>query len=646
MSDFAKTVAFLAAAAMLALVVFITQPKLATTSDIFDDTGSAFYPEFLDAGKPTSLEILEFNSETASVSPFKVQFKDNRWTIPSHYDYPADAKDRLFKASGSLIGLKKDSIVSDKKSDHVALGVIDPLEKGATSTKGWGTRVTLRDKDNVVCDLIIGKTVEGKSGFRYVRVPGKDRVYAVKCDKVDLSVKFADWIDTDLLELGTIDMDAVTIKEYRVQDGDWLDRDKKFVLTKDKDNNWVLDGLKPTEETDKDKANSLTSGIADVKIVGVRPKPPGLTPNLRMIEGQLQAQEMISRGFYPTKSGEVVSNDGEAVIETRDGIVYTLRFGGIIAGKGDEVTAGTKDEKAIAPEKEKKDEKDAKKDEKAGKEEKAEEKKLDVQENRFLLVTVSFDKTKFPEIPDPPAEAKEAKPADAKDAKPAEPAKDSKEAKPAAKEEAKKDEKAEKEAKEKEAKDKEDEAKRKKEEVEAKRKDRDRKIKEGEEKAKALSDRYAKWYYVIPNTTFKNIRLTRTDLAKAKKEEKPADGKSDAVNVPIPPPPAPPKAEPKAEPKSQPKAEVKAEPKSEPKVEAKPEPKANAKPEPKTDAKPAAKEAPKAESKPSAPAEAKPKAEPKVEAKPKAEVKAEAKPKVETKVEAKPAEKPAAKTKA
>ena len=40
-------------------------------------------------------------------------------------------------------------------------------------------------------------------------------------------------------------------------------------------------GLPPDQELDSDKLRTLTDALADLKIVGVRPKPPGLTRDLK-----------------------------------------------------------------------------------------------------------------------------------------------------------------------------------------------------------------------------------------------------------------------------------------------------------------------------------------------------------------------------
>ena len=81
------------------------------------------------------------------------------------------------------------------------MGVIDPLDTKVTSLKGRGKRVTLKDeKGRVLADFIIGNAVPGQENQRYVRVPGQKRTYKVNVD-VDLSARFNDWIETNLLQL-------------------------------------------------------------------------------------------------------------------------------------------------------------------------------------------------------------------------------------------------------------------------------------------------------------------------------------------------------------------------------------------------------------------------------------------------------------
>ena len=68
------------------------------------------------------------------------------WSIPSHSDYPADAKEHMAQAATALLDLKILSVASNNAGDQELYGVVTPdpqkLRPGAT---GVGTRVTLKD---------------------------------------------------------------------------------------------------------------------------------------------------------------------------------------------------------------------------------------------------------------------------------------------------------------------------------------------------------------------------------------------------------------------------------------------------------------------------------------------------------------------
>ena len=111
----------------------------------FNDQGKPFFPDFKDPLACTDLEVVEFDPSTATASRFRVMFKDEKWVIPSHYNYPADAKDRLSKTAAAVMDLTKDTIRSDSAEDQEAMGVIDPLDAKVTTLQGRGKRITLRD---------------------------------------------------------------------------------------------------------------------------------------------------------------------------------------------------------------------------------------------------------------------------------------------------------------------------------------------------------------------------------------------------------------------------------------------------------------------------------------------------------------------
>src|SRR5207248_1458708 len=143
--------------------------------------------------------------------PFRVQVVDGQWSIPSHSNYPADGKDRLAKTAASVMDLKKDILASDNPKDQEEFGVGDPQDTGK---KGRGKRVKLYDAaGTILADFIFGKETKQGPEYRYVRVPDQKQTWAVKV-KPDISVKFEDWVETDLLKIGSASLRKVLIDRY------------------------------------------------------------------------------------------------------------------------------------------------------------------------------------------------------------------------------------------------------------------------------------------------------------------------------------------------------------------------------------------------------------------------------------------------
>jgi hypothetical protein len=488
MNELKKTSVFVAVAVLLsATAVLATRPRIATNPE-FKEQGELFFPTFKDPLTCTALEVIDYDPSTASAIPFKVALKDGKWAIPSHHDYPADAKDRLAKTASGVVDLKKDVIVSDRADQQEDFGVLDPLDTKTTSLKGRGKRVTLKNKSGeVLADFIIGKEVPGRTNQRYVRVPGQKRTYGVNVN-VELSTKFSDWIETNLLKLDSFKIRSVTFDNHKVdpEAGTFAQGEIFKIERKDGSAPWTLTTLAPEKqelpadmEVDSSKVTSLTSALADLKIVGVRPKPAGLTSELKATGdgkgirlSRASQVSLSSRGFYLTRDGRLLSNTGDVLPTTDEGIIYTLRFGEVTFATGDALTAGSEEEeksKAAAEGKKKAE---------------------GASENRYLFVTAEFDPTFLPPAPTPPkVEKDEELPAD-----------------PFART-----------TKEKADKEKED-----KEKYDRDKADHDRKVDDGKKRAKELTDRFAGWYYVVPGDAFRSVVLEKTALVK-KKGDKPAD---------------------------------------------------------------------------------------------------------------------------
>lgn len=369
MSEIAKTGIALGAAAALTAVAFFMKPG-EVRLDLFDDQGQEFFEGFTDGDAIAELEVTAFRPASSTIYAFSVKRDDKGvWKIPSHGSYPADAKDQMGKAAAMMIGLTKDAVVGDAKGRHADYGLIDPVAEGV-ETEGRGKRVKLKDKaGNVLADLIVGNEVEGKTGTYYCRLPEKKRIYKTKLNG-SVSTKFADWIETDLLKAQAYNIQKVVFDNYKI-DGNRIVPGEKLVLAKGADNKFAFDGVDATkEESNVEKATEIGNTLGEIKIVGVRAKPPGLTAALERANGRdvrTLSAYLQPLGFFLDGKGKLWSNEGDLVFETKSGVRYTLRFGELAAGKGDEVSAGIGgDPKAI--------------DEEAKKS----------ADNRYLMVTAEF----------------------------------------------------------------------------------------------------------------------------------------------------------------------------------------------------------------------------------------------------------------
>ncbi|MFQ5770646.1 MAG: DUF4340 domain-containing protein [bacterium] len=377
MNETKKTIIFGGVAIVLALFAFLTHLPKGSTPEAFVDKGELFFPDFTDPNVATTLEVIKFNEETGSAVPFKVTFKNGIWTIPSHHDYPADGKDRLAKTAAGVIQIRKDDFRSDNVADHEAFGVIDPLDETSTSLKGRGQRVTIKGaNDQILADFIIGKKVEGHDKFRFVRIPGQKRVYVARMN-IDISTKFSDWIESDLMKVNKDDIKQVILKDYSINERTGVVNQRDVLILDKKENEWHANKLSKGQEVDKTKMNDLLRAVDELSIVGVRPKPEGLSQSLKTVGNgvsinQRDVLSLQSKGYYFTRDGQLLSNEGELQTRTKDGVIYTLRFGEIVYGTGLAVTAGNDTSVTEGP-----------------------------GENRYLFITTEFDADEFPEPPKP-----------------------------------------------------------------------------------------------------------------------------------------------------------------------------------------------------------------------------------------------------
>ena len=327
MTETLKTACFLGGALALVVWAGVVQP-VRNTPKVFSDEGQAFYPDFKDPQAVKAIEVVDYDESTATARPLKVELRNKRWLIASNSDYPIDVGDRLVKTAAALMDLHKDQVKSDRPQDEAKFGVIDPLDQNEPSLQGRGKRITLRGaQNNVLADFVLGKPVEGKTGWRYIRVPGQKRTYAVKTD-ADPSARFADWVNAGLLRMPSANIRKVTIASYSVDESSGsLDQGDTVVLTQN-NGNWSS----PDGAVVESAAKAMAATLDGLKITGARAKPLEMAQDLRSGQMRLSvatAEALHRFGFLLSQSGRIFASDGEMSVEMANGVAYQIRFGDV-----------------------------------------------------------------------------------------------------------------------------------------------------------------------------------------------------------------------------------------------------------------------------------------------------------------------------
>ena len=343
MNETTKTLYFVMAAVVVAALAVAVDPSK-STPDVFNDVGEAFFAEFTDP-QARAIEVIDYDEATATATPLKVEFTEGKWVIPSHFGYPADAEERLATTAAALMELRKDRIVSNSVQDHADYAVVDPLDQEATSLAGRGKRVKILDSDsNTLADFIVGSEVDGRRGYRYLRVPGQNRTYEVKTE-ADVSARFQDWIETDLLKVSPFHLRRIQINRYTINERLGRIENRQQIILTQQDSKWRMRGREP----DSDAMGELTRALSDLRIVDVQPKPEGLSADLKARSGiqptMANFRSLQGKGFFPNPyTGQILSNEGELLVESKDGLRYTLRFGEVARGGSEPSSDGDQPE--------------------------------------------------------------------------------------------------------------------------------------------------------------------------------------------------------------------------------------------------------------------------------------------------------------
>ena len=576
MQELTKTTCFVVTAAVLGLAAvgnaWLSQPGTVSESDF---VGKEFYPDFVTTEAARSLEVSAIDPESGTLKRFSVESDGDLWRIPTHYDYPAEAAARIAQTSASVMGLKAEAIVGMGESEFEKFGVVDPLSDDLEDPETAGKRVSFLDENgDTLVDYIIGKEIEDAVPTRrdnefamqndvkdfYIRKAEDSQTFRVSLD-LDLSTKFSDWIDPDLLRINRPDVTQVSINNYKIEERGngafgmtqlFKDQgDQLLVSRASPTDGWDMVGLNPaTEEIQTDRVNEILGVLDEMVIVGVRPKfkfegkqlltaelAPADIEEFKTNRDKAAAayrslqKDLMEKGFNlggTQEQLELVSENGEIEFGTSKGLRYRLHVGGAAAGEDESIEIGSKNDADTKKETEPEESSD--------------------DPSRFVYVRVTFDEALLgdrpaePKLPELPVKPEGYKPAgeepDDKGEKPEAESKDKDEDEDEDKNaDATEEPEAEKPAVEERnpefvayevalsayetAKgEHEMNLTRHKQDNEA----FDEKIKEGKGLVDELNQRFGDWYYVISASNLSTIQSARTDLVKPVETAAPAGG--------------------------------------------------------------------------------------------------------------------------
>lgn len=616
MKETSKTIAFVVSALALTGLAGVTwQANRPQVISDFGSIGQPFFEDFTSNKQATNLEVVALDDK-GTRRRFQVRKQADVWTIPSHYDYPAEAAERLTNTASAVIGLKREALAGRNAAEHERYGVLDPDTAGSADPDTVGKRLVLKDSSgNTLADFILGKEAtaldddqdraaferDRTEKFYYVRRSDENLTYKVKLD-LNLSTRFADWIDPALLQVEDNKLVKMSIDDYQLREeaADALGTVRTLSKVAGKPSTltrmtgfdpWALEGMDEAKfQLDVAKAGELTQTVADLKIVGVRPKfkwngKQLLTADLELItpqnvqngspefeqfqEAVLTLQDELSeRGFQFAKKGEqliLVSEAGEFVAGTEDGVAYTLQFGKPVEGDEEAIEIGKGNDQPAAGAEKPAEGEAAKADSAAN--------PAASGKNRYVMIRVSVDPSLLGGQPVAPVEP--AKPAQPEGylprPAPAQPAEG--EAAPQPETPDTRDPKfIEFDAQLKAWEEARTTYELEKTQLEMKLKEFDEKLKAAQKRVAELNDRFGSWYYVVSAENLAGVLVKRTDLEKPKAP--PADALPARPNINFEEsnvPPAPPVIDPAFGEAPAPPAGDQSPPPSQPAPETKPE---------------------------------------------------------------------------
>lgn len=236
-----QRILIIALVAQLALMAFVFWPRPAASSGGEPLLGG------LETGNVTAMTI----TDDKGVKTELVK-QGEAWVAASAAGYPADAA-KITPVLDKLLAIKAGKPVATTPASHAQLEVADDK---------FLRKIDLVAAGAAAQTVYLGSQAGGQSV--HARLGGKNEVYVASgLDTLEANADVLSWIDPVYLSVNSADITGLTLTN---QNGE-------FAMTKDAQGQWQLAGLEAGETLDANKAASLVTAAAAVRMT----KPLGKT---------------------------------------------------------------------------------------------------------------------------------------------------------------------------------------------------------------------------------------------------------------------------------------------------------------------------------------------------------------------------------
>ena len=169
-----------------------------------EEVGKPLFEEY-SADKIRGIDIVELNSESRTPSRIQLGRRAEKWVVPSRQNFIVNNSNLISNVVNSLNDRTVYDVISENMQDHIQFGVVDPDQFSANQNlDSVGKKLTLTDRNKkTIAELIIGSQVKNDASKRYVRIPGKPRIYLVDYDDQMLKTQFTFWVSPNPMQLKT-----------------------------------------------------------------------------------------------------------------------------------------------------------------------------------------------------------------------------------------------------------------------------------------------------------------------------------------------------------------------------------------------------------------------------------------------------------